>query len=133
MTDQEIRRLFHAWAFGERGGIHAIGGDELIEHMRLEDAAAVFLAGHRLAESERDHALAHAYWRGMLARDIADAEATAQRLAESGAVAIEVRGDRDENVYALDHTHYERRAARLRAIAESEMWLPWWKRKAGAR
>lgn len=100
---------------------------------RHDAVRAAFDGGYRLADSEREHDIAHAYWRGMLARDIADAEREARKLAADEAVKVRLSPTAPGGLFVLGPAYYERRAARLRAIAESEMWLPWWeRRKAGA-
>lgn len=88
----------------------------------------------RLLRAAHEHAIAHAYWRGMLARDIADAEREALELAADEAVKVCASPNAPGGLFVRGPAHYERRAARLREIADSEMWLPWWeRRKAGAR
>lgn len=85
-----------------------------------------------LMRAAHEHDLAHAYWRGMLARDIADAEREALELAADEGVKVRLSPTAPGGLFVLGPAYYDRRAARLRAIADSEMWLPWWERRRGA-
>jgi len=126
-----IMRLFHIWAFGARGAksdheaglpIHAIGGDELIEHMRLEDAAAAsFLAGYRIAQEQARHAVALAFWQGVCAERATEADDRAERRGEDAKFYGRV-GNAIKAILAQGSVGFARTAAtKLRAWALAEV------------
>lgn len=74
-----------------------------------------------LVDAAHERAIARAYWRGMLAPLIAEADFAVARFEEKKA--------RENLGWDVAINWNKRRAARLRTIADGPMWEPWWERR----
>lgn len=108
--------------------VHTIGADTVTYgHASVDDCI-------RLLRAQRDRDVAQAYWSGMLEAMALEEDAWLsawldmvheKRAGAGWSTRPEERQRRADAVTARRRW----RVARLRAIAASEMWLPWWERR----